>query len=92
MYYVETIFASDRVDSAQELLELVSRASSLTGAVPSGATAAASSATQTSAVGVASTIISDAGRTQVAAGSVTVAAFLGRKSEVDAVTGHLKLL
>ena len=29
---------------------------------------------------------------QVAAGSVTVAAFLGRKSEVDAVTGHLKLL
>ena len=72
-----------RVDSAGELIELVSRASTAP---------AAASASSASAVGVVSTIISDAGRTQVAAGSVTVAAFLGRKSEVDAVTGHLKLL
>jgi peptidyl-tRNA hydrolase len=72
-----------RVDSADELLELVSRAPT----VP-----AATSPSPASVVGVVSTIISDAGRTQVAAGSVTVAAFLGSKSEVDAVTGHLKLL
>ena len=72
-----------RVDSADELLELVSRAPTLP---------AAASHSSLCAAGVVSTIISDAGRTQVAAGSVTVAAFLGRKSDVDAVTGHLKLL
>lgn len=80
---------SDRVDSADELLQLVSRAPRLH--VPNTASSADASTSSTSS-GVATTIISDAGRTQVAAGSVTVAAFLGRKPQVDAVTGHLKLL
>ena len=68
------------VENAEELLALISTAHSLN----------ADAAAEHEAV--ASTVISDAGRTQVAAGSVTVAAFLGTKSRVDAVTGQLRLL
>ena len=38
-------------------------------------------------------LVADAGRTQIAAGSQTVCAIgPARKSEIDAITGHLKLL
>ena len=38
-------------------------------------------------------VVKDAGRTQIAAGSLTVAAIgPGEVSEVDKITGHLKLL
>lgn len=43
-------------------------------------------------LGLPSHIVADAGRTQVAAGSRTVLAVLGAGSEVDKLTGRLKLL
>jgi len=87
------------VASADELLQLVAQAEALSAAALSAASTTAAAGGGGAAGGgcggcdvVASTIISDAGRTQVASGSVTVAAFLGLKSKVDSITGHLKLL
>jgi PTH2 family peptidyl-tRNA hydrolase len=90
------------VASADELLQLVAQAEALSAAALSAASTTAAAGGGGGAAGgggggggcdvVASTIISDAGRTQVPSGSVTVAAFLGLKSKVDSITGHLKLL
>ncbi|KAL3890717.1 hypothetical protein ACJMK2_003086 [Sinanodonta woodiana] len=37
-------------------------------------------------------LVQDAGRTQIAAGSITVLGIMGKVSEVDSITGKLKLL
>jgi len=42
--------------------------------------------------GLLYTIIADAGRTQVAAGSKTVMAIFGNEKKLDLITGRLKLL
>jgi peptidyl-tRNA hydrolase, PTH2 family len=47
---------------------------------------------QAISLGVVARVIRDAGRTQIASGSVTVLGLLGPKSVVDQVTGGLKLL
>lgn len=47
---------------------------------------------QAMSLGLCAQLIRDAGRTQIAAGSVTVLGVLGPKSVVDQVTGQLKLL
>jgi len=47
---------------------------------------------QAISLGLCAQVIRDAGRTQIAAGSVTVLGVLGPKSVVDQVTGQLKLL
>lgn len=47
---------------------------------------------QAVSLGLCARVIRDAGRTQIASGSLTVLGILGPKSVVDQVTGHLKLL
>ncbi|KAL6073921.1 Peptidyl-tRNA hydrolase PTH2 [Balamuthia mandrillaris] len=47
---------------------------------------------QASSLGLPTHIVSDAGRTQVERGTRTVLAILGPKSQVDQVTGQLRLL
>ena len=47
---------------------------------------------QAISLGLCARKIQDAGRTQIAVGSTTVLGILGPKSEVDKVTGGLKLL
>lgn len=43
-------------------------------------------------LGLCARVIHDAGRTQIASGTMTVLGVLGPKSIVDQVTGQLKLL
>ena len=47
---------------------------------------------QASSVGLDNYLVQDAGHTQVAAGSKTVLGIFGKVTEVDRVTGTLKLL
>lgn len=47
---------------------------------------------QAKQLGLFSSLIHDAGRTQIAAGSTTVLGIFGPNEEVDKVTGTLKLL
>lgn len=47
---------------------------------------------QAVSLGLCVRAIRDAGRTQIASGSLTVLGILGPRSVVDQVTGHLKLL
>ena len=47
---------------------------------------------KTRRIGVVSSLIRDAGHTQVAAGSVTVLGLFGEDSRLRDLTGHLKLL
>jgi peptidyl-tRNA hydrolase, PTH2 family len=47
---------------------------------------------QAMSLGLCARVIQDAGRTQIAAGSITVLGILGPNRVVDQVTGQLKLL
>lgn len=47
---------------------------------------------QAMSLGLCARVIRDAGRTQIASGSMTVVGIIGPRSIVDNVTGSLKLL